>query len=90
MPEANAHYLFFRRPDQAEWGNHTVHIDPVTGLKRKYQDFVARVQDAATALGAPVETGGLGLRAEDGEMIGIMSENCAVRLKMILIKCELM
>ncbi|TFK34780.1 hypothetical protein BDQ12DRAFT_715112 [Crucibulum laeve] len=75
LPEVNAHYLFFKRPDQDQWPDYTLHIDPVTGYKRSYREFVARVQYGATALGAPVADGGLGLRAEDGDIVGIMSEN---------------
>ncbi|KAF8887153.1 hypothetical protein BD779DRAFT_1672909 [Infundibulicybe gibba] len=76
LPEMNAHHFFFNRPDQAEWPDYTIHIDPVTGFKRTYREFLERVYDGATALGAPVSAGGLGLRGGDGgEMIGIMSEN---------------
>lgn len=81
LPEVNSHYLFFKRPDQAQWPDYTLHIDATTGERRKYREFVKRVEDLATALGAPVSQGGLGLSAEDGEIIGIVSENCMVRNK---------
>lgn len=32
LPNVNAHYIFFKRPDQAEWPNFTVHVDPVASL----------------------------------------------------------
>ncbi|KAG6883329.1 hypothetical protein C0993_006807 [Termitomyces sp. T159_Od127] len=75
MPEMNAHDIFFNRPDQAQWPDHTLHIDAKTGKKRTFREFKERVRLGATALGAPVSAGGLGLRAEDGEIIGIMSHN---------------
>ena len=78
LPEINFHYLLLRRPDQAKWPDFHVHIDAKTGKTRTFRDFVERVEWAATALGAPIEKGGLGLSAENGDMIGIMSENCMV------------
>ncbi|KXN90934.1 putative 4-coumarate--CoA ligase 1 [Leucoagaricus sp. SymC.cos] len=76
IPEVNSHYLFFKRPDQAEWPDYTLHIDAKTGRRRKYKEFIKRIEDLATALGAPVSQEGLGLKAEDGEIVGIVSENC--------------
>ncbi|KAF9564169.1 acetyl-CoA synthetase-like protein [Agrocybe pediades] len=32
LPQVNAHYIFFKRPDQAAWPNFTVHIDPVESM----------------------------------------------------------
>ena len=46
-----------------------------------YDDFLERIRDLATGLGASVDQGGLGIRAEDKEMIGIMGENSSVSLK---------
>lgn len=77
LPDVNAHYLLLKRPDQAEWNDYTFHVDPQTGRKRTYRQFLARIQDLATAMGAPVAQGGLGMRTEDGEIVGIMSENCS-------------
>jgi hypothetical protein len=81
LPEVNSHYLFFERPDQEQWPDYTLHIDVMTGQRRKYKEFVKRVEDLATTLGAPTFQGGLGLKAEDGEIIGIVSDNCMVRSK---------
>ena len=78
LPEINIHYALLRRPDQAEWPDFPVHIDAKTGETRSFREFVERVEWAATALGAPVEEGGLGLSAGNGDIIGIMSENCMV------------
>ncbi|KAG6917297.1 hypothetical protein DXG01_003138 [Tephrocybe rancida] len=74
-PEINAHHIFFNRPDQADWPDFTLHVDARTGKKRTFRQLKARVQLGATALGAPISDGGLNLRAEDGERIGIMSHN---------------
>lgn len=79
LPEMNAHDIFFNRPEQAAWPDYTLHIDAKTGKKRTFREFKERVKLGATALGAPVSAGGLGLRAEDGEIIGIMSHNSSVR-----------
>ena len=57
-----------------------VHIDVQTGEKIMYSDFVERIQDMATGIGAPVSQGGLGIEAEDKEMVGIMGENSSVSI----------
>lgn len=75
LPNVNAHYFFFKRPAQANWPNFTVHIDVETGEKFMYHDFLGRIQDLATGLGASVSQGGLGLHAENKDLVGIMSEN---------------
>jgi hypothetical protein len=75
IPDLNVYHVLFNRSDQKGWPNYTLHIDAVTGEKRTYRDFVERVQDGATALGTSVADGGLGLRAEDKELVGILSEN---------------
>ncbi|RDB14659.1 putative 4-coumarate--CoA ligase 1 [Hypsizygus marmoreus] len=74
-PEVNAHHIFFGRPDQAQWPDYTLHIDAKTGEKRTYSEFVERVRRGATALGASSSDGGLGLRGDDGEIVGIMGQN---------------
>ncbi|KAF8625992.1 hypothetical protein AX17_006716 [Amanita inopinata Kibby_2008] len=76
LPEVNVHHLTFGRPDQAEWPNFTLHIDAKSGRTRGYRRFLERIGYAAIALGAPVDEGGLGLSGENGDIIGIMSENC--------------
>jgi hypothetical protein len=81
VPEINVHHLLFHRPDQAEWKDYTLFIDVKTGKRRTFREFVERVQHGMTALGAPVVQGGLGVGTrEDGEMIGIMSQNSMVRV----------
>ena len=78
LPDKNAHLALLRRPDQVNWPDFTFLIDARTGKTRTYREFEERVKYAATALGAPVIQGGLGLSAENGDVIGIMSENCMV------------
>ena len=83
LPVGNAHDIILRRPDQAGWPNFTLHVDASTGRMQTYHGFLERVYDGATALGTDVSQGGLGLRAEDGEIIGILSENCMVNGKFV-------
>ncbi|KAF8800324.1 acetyl-CoA synthetase-like protein [Phlegmacium glaucopus] len=75
LPNVNVHYLFFKQPGQDTWPDFTFHIDAETGEEIMYRDFLGRIRDLATGLEAPVSQGGLGIRAEDNEMIGIMGEN---------------
>jgi len=51
-------------------------VDAATGQRRSFREFVERVRDGATALGSDLAQGGLGLRPENGEVVGILSENC--------------
>ncbi|KAG2362830.1 hypothetical protein BDR07DRAFT_1357078 [Suillus spraguei] len=76
VPESNVHHLVFNRPDQQEWPDYTLFVNMTTGQRRSFREFVERVRDGATALGADVTQGGLGLRPENGELVGILSENC--------------
>ncbi|KDR83116.1 hypothetical protein GALMADRAFT_238939 [Galerina marginata CBS 339.88] len=85
LPNVNAHYIFFKRPDQAEWPNYTVHIDPVESLaavngltgssttnptgRLMYHDFVRNVEDLSTGLGASESEGGLGLQGWDESVL---------------------
>ncbi|KAG2344422.1 acetyl-CoA synthetase-like protein [Suillus weaverae] len=76
VPESNVHHLFFNRPDQREWPDYTLFVNVATGQRRSFREFIERVRDGATALGADVTQGGLGLRPENGDIVGILSENC--------------
>lgn len=42
------------------------------GVRQTSKQFCERVQYAATALSSPVEVGGLGLRQEDAEVVGLL------------------
>jgi hypothetical protein len=78
VPPQNYHNLLLCRQDQKEWKDHTLLIDGITGKKTCYHEFYERVMDGATALGSPVSGNGLGLNGEDGNIVGILSENCMV------------
>ncbi|KIM54632.1 hypothetical protein SCLCIDRAFT_136462 [Scleroderma citrinum Foug A] len=76
MPEQNVHHILLDRPDQASWRDFTFQVDILTGEQRSFRQFIERVRDGATALGTGTEYGGLGLRSENNEIVGILSENC--------------
>lgn len=76
VPESNVHHLILNRPDQQEWPDYTLLVNAATGQRRSFREFVERVRDGATALGADVTQGGLGLRPENGDLVGVLSENC--------------
>ncbi|KAG2147414.1 uncharacterized protein EDB93DRAFT_1250560 [Suillus bovinus] len=76
VPESNVHHLLLNRPDQREWSDYTLFVNVATGQRRSFREFVERVRDGATALGADVTQGGLGLCPENGDLVGILSENC--------------
>ena len=77
LPAQNAHQFMLNRPDQAAWPDYTLHIDPISGRRRSYREFRERVALGATALGAPVADGGLGM---SGEIVGVLSDNSLVCL----------
>ncbi|THG94995.1 hypothetical protein EW026_g6575 [Hermanssonia centrifuga] len=66
----------FNTPEVQNLADYTLYIDAVTGRKRSWYDFRDTVYDGATALGAPVSQGGLGLNGDDGDIVGIFSHNC--------------
>lgn len=76
IPESNLHHFFFDRPEQQDWPDYTLFVNAATGQQRSFREFVERVRDGATALGTDMTQGGLGLRPENGELVGILSENC--------------
>ncbi|KAF8215206.1 hypothetical protein K438DRAFT_1800875 [Mycena galopus ATCC 62051] len=72
VPEVNVHDVMFGRPNEA---NYTIHIEDKTGRTRTYQELVDDVAWGATALGASIPDGGLGLNGEGNEIVGIMGDN---------------
>ncbi|KAG2086544.1 uncharacterized protein F5147DRAFT_77135 [Suillus discolor] len=76
VPESNLHHFCFDRPEQQDWPDYTLFVNVATGQRRSFREFVERVRDGATALGTDVMQGGLGLRPENEELVGILSENC--------------
>ena len=87
LPNVNAHYIFFKRPDQAEWPDYTLHIDAVSGKRVMYRDWVKDVEDLRTALARPASEGCMGFQGlNEGEgaevlvpggkeIIDVMGEN---------------
>ncbi|KAJ6585577.1 hypothetical protein B0H19DRAFT_925218 [Mycena capillaripes] len=75
LPEVNVHHVLFGRPDQAKWPDYTIQIEERTGRKRTYKELAARVALGATAIGAKVSDGGLGLNGDGDEMIGLLGDN---------------
>jgi acyl-CoA synthetase (AMP-forming)/AMP-acid ligase II len=80
LPEVNAHHIFFNRSDQPEWPDYVIHVDVETEERIMYREFTARIQHLATGLGAPLHQGGMDLRAQDGEIVGIIAENSSVSI----------
>ncbi|KAH7915464.1 hypothetical protein BJ138DRAFT_1176554 [Hygrophoropsis aurantiaca] len=76
FPEQNVHHLLFNRPEQESWADYTLLVDATSGYRRSFREFLERVRDGGTALGTAVEQGGLSIRPENEEIIGILSENC--------------
>ena len=77
LEDQNVHHAIFGA-DQRKRPDYTLYINADTGRKHTYYEFLERVYDGATFLGTPVSEGGLGISAENGEVIGILSDNCMV------------
>ncbi|KAF9222994.1 acetyl-CoA synthetase-like protein [Gyrodon lividus] len=75
IPAQNVHHIIFNRPDQKAWPDYTFQVDALTGTRRSFREFLERVRDGATALGSDVNDGGLSVRPENDEIVGILSEN---------------
>ncbi|KAF8125729.1 hypothetical protein EV363DRAFT_1350027 [Boletus edulis] len=75
IPPQNVHNVLFHRPDQADWPDYPLHVNPLTGASRSFRQFLETVRDGATAMGTDLNLGGLGIRAENGEIVGVLSEN---------------
>ncbi len=80
VPDANIHELLFNAPtpNGEPTPDYDLHIDIVTGRKRTFYEFRELIRDGATALGAPIPQGGLGLSGQQGDIVGIYSHNCMV------------
>lgn len=70
----NYHDFQFGLPNVVERQDYTLFVDAYTGERRSWKQFEKRVGDAATALASL-----LGLDAEKGHIVGILSENSMVR-----------
>ena len=78
-PTVNYYDWLLGRPELKKWPDFVFHIDGVTGERRHVHAVLERFEHAATALAASPSDGGLGLAAGQGEIVGILSENCLVR-----------
>jgi hypothetical protein len=77
FPPTNIHdFCLHRRP--ADEPDYTFQVDAATGRKRSWREFKTRVAHAMTALGASESQGGLDLRPENGEIVGVLSPNSLV------------
>ncbi|KAF9451827.1 acetyl-CoA synthetase-like protein [Macrolepiota fuliginosa MF-IS2] len=87
-PLLNAYLAMLGRPDQDAWPDYTAHVEVTSGRTMSFRQLCKRINDAATVLGAPVSSGGLGLQPGTGEIIGIMSDNSSdyVTLSLALLK----
>ncbi|SRR6266702_1009509 len=77
-PTVNYYDWFLGRPALNSWPNYTVHVDSVTGERRRLRFVLDRFEQAATALVSSPNDGGLGLAAGQSGIVGILSENCLV------------
>ncbi|OAX32197.1 hypothetical protein K503DRAFT_870277 [Rhizopogon vinicolor AM-OR11-026] len=75
VPESNVHHLLLNRPDQQEWPDYTLFVNVATGQRRSFKEFVERVRDGATVLGADVAQGGLGLCPDKGDFVMLSHGN---------------
>ena len=80
-PTVNYYDWLLSRPELKKWPDFALHIDGVTGEQRHAHAVLERFEQAATALAASPSDGGLGLAAEQGEIVGILSEICLVCTK---------
>jgi len=80
-PTINYYDWLLSRPELKKWPDFALHTDGVTGEQRHVHAVLERFEQAATALAASPSDGGLGLAAGQGEIVGILSENCLVRTK---------
>ncbi|KAJ7893273.1 hypothetical protein B0H13DRAFT_2339757 [Mycena leptocephala] len=84
LPEVNVYDILFGRPDQLVWPDYTIHVEEKTGRKRTYKELVESVGWGATALGAKVSDGGLGLTGDGDEMIGLLGNNSLEYIDIVL------
>ena len=80
IPPQNVHDVLFNRPDQADRPDYPLHVNAVTHASRSFRQFLEVVRDGATAMSSDVKLGGLGIRPENGEIVGVLSENSMVSL----------
>ncbi|KAI0260236.1 acetyl-CoA synthetase-like protein [Gloeopeniophorella convolvens] len=74
-PTQNYHDFIVNRDELKQYPDYTVHIDAVTGERRRLRAVLERIGQAATALSSSKDVGGLGIRAGQSDIVGILSEN---------------
>ena len=79
QPPVNYYQYLYEQPSVTSAPDFVAYVDGITGEQRRFRTCLDRISAAATALAAPVAHGGLGLRADTSDMVGILSENCLVR-----------
>lgn len=77
-PALNVYLALAGRPDQDAWPDYTAHIEHTSGRTWSFRQLLKRINDVATALGAPISSGGLGLGPGTEEIVGIISDNSSV------------
>jgi acyl-CoA synthetase (AMP-forming)/AMP-acid ligase II len=75
IPPQNVHNILFKRPEQADWPDYPLHINALTGATRSFQQFLEIARDGATAMASDVNLGGLGIRPQNDELVGVLCEN---------------
>ncbi|KAF5348473.1 hypothetical protein D9756_009593 [Leucocoprinus leucothites] len=80
----NVFETILQQPHHDEWPDFVLHVDEETGKTRTFREVRKKVNDLAAALGGPKAERGLGLRAESGEIIGIMSDNSSDYVVLVL------
>jgi acyl-CoA synthetase (AMP-forming)/AMP-acid ligase II len=77
-PTTNYYDWLLGRPELNAWPDYTVHVDAVTGERRRFRAVLERLEQAAAALASCPNDGGLGFAAGQPGIVGILSENCLV------------
>src|SRR6266404_4245627 len=82
-PTVNYYDWFLNRHELNSWPDFTIHIDSLTGERRRFRFVLDRLEQAATALASSPSDGGVGLSAGQSGTVGILSENCLVCFNML-------
>ncbi|KAF9816914.1 hypothetical protein IEO21_03788 [Rhodonia placenta] len=75
LSDINVHDFMFTLPGRTPEKDYVLHVDGISGKTVLRSEFVERVRDGAAALSAPESSGGFGINAPDGEIVGIFSHN---------------
>lgn len=78
LSDINVHDFMFTLPGRTPEKDYVLHVDGISGKTVLRSEFVERVRDGAAALSAPESSGGFGINAPDGEIVGIFSHNALV------------